>query len=44
MQRGRSYRKMNNALLREEFFQEQSPQRWADWSKQTKNYPTMAMW
>jgi len=44
MRHGRSYWKMNTALLREESFQEHSRQRWAEWSKQTKNYPTMVMW
>jgi len=44
MQRGRSYSKMNTALLREESFQEQLRKRWAEWSKQTKYYPTMVMW
>jgi len=44
MRRGRSYRKMNTALLCEKRFQEQLRQRWAEWSKQTENYPTMVMW
>jgi len=44
MQHGRSYWKMNMALLRKESFQEQVRQRWSEWSKQTKNYPTMVMW
>jgi len=44
MRRGRSYWKMNTALLREESSQEQLQQRWAEWSKQTKNNPTMVMW
>jgi len=35
---------MKTALLREESFQEQLRQRLAEWSKQTKNYPTMVMW
>jgi len=35
---------MNTALLLEESFQEQLRQRWAEWSKQTKTYPTMVMW
>jgi len=44
MRRGRSYWKMNTALLCEKGFKEQLRQRWAEWSKQTKNYPTMVMW
>jgi len=44
MRRGRSYWKMNTALLCEKSFKEQLRQRWAEWSKQTKNYPTMVMW
>ena len=37
MRRGRSYWKMNTALLHDEIFQEQLRQRWAEWSKQIKN-------
>jgi len=44
MRRGHSYWKINMALLREETFQKQLRQRSAEWSKQTKNYPTMVMW
>jgi len=44
MRRGRSYWKMNAALLCEKSIQEQLRQLWAEWSKQTKNYPTMVMW
>jgi len=44
MRRGLSYLKMNTALLREESFQKQLWQRWAECSKQTKNYPTTVMW
>jgi exonuclease III len=44
MRRGRGYWKMNAALLSEERFQEQLRRCWTEWSKQTKNYPTMVMW
>ena len=44
MRRGRSYWMMNTALLCEERFQEQLRQCWTEWSKHTKNYPTMVMW
>jgi len=44
MRHGPSYWTLNAALLREKRFQEQLRQRWAEWSKQTKNYPTMVMW
>ena len=44
MRRGRSYCKKITALLREESFQEQLRRRWAECSKQTKNYPTIVMW
>ena len=44
MRRGRSYWKMNTALLSEERFQEQLRQFWTEWSKHTKNYTTMVMW
>jgi hypothetical protein len=44
MRRRLSYWKMNTTLLRKERFQEQLRQRWAQWSKQTKNCPTEVMW
>jgi hypothetical protein len=44
MRHGPSYWTLNAALLREKRFQEQLRQSWAEWSKQTKNYPTMVMW
>ena len=44
MRCGRSYWKMNTALLSEERFHEPLRQCWTEWSKQTKNYHTMVMW
>jgi len=44
MRGGRSFWKMNTALLREDLFQEQLRQFWTEWSKPNKNYPTMVMW
>jgi len=44
IRRGRSYSKMNTALLSEERLQQQLRQCWTEWSKQTKNYPAMVMW
>ena len=44
MRRGRSYWKMNTAFLRDESLEEQLRQRWTEWSKLTKHYPTLVMW
>jgi hypothetical protein len=35
---------MNTALLRDKSFQRQMRKRWAEWAKQTTNYPTMVTW
>jgi exonuclease III len=44
VRRGRSYWKMNTALLQDDHFLQQLRLRWTDWYRRAKYYPTLVMW
>jgi hypothetical protein len=43
LRRGRAYWRTNTALLNDKTFQVQLRRRWAEWTKETKNYHTMVL-